>query len=239
MIKIFNYYYDKDELITILENILDQGQISYLGDINFIQRIVTKLKSKKYVTGAENKYLIDIIFKYNLKLMDNFLTLSVTSEDIIWAKNQIEKVKTKGIFRYNHVDAYKGVVAEKVISQYMKSKFPKIQLNTPIGEGNTIDEYDFKLNDITCDIKCSTELYHASITPKVDVVKEVPKDVYIGARYDDRDPENNLVYVIGYMTHEEICSYPIKQKYGARFYEVSLPNMNDLKILEQELKDLN
>lgn len=84
---------------------------------------------------------------------------------------------------------------------------------------------------MTCDIKCTTQFYYASITPKVVVENERPKDYYIGARFDDRNPKNNRVYIIGYLTHQEIVRYPELKQHGTPYYEVSLLDMHDFNDL--------
>ena len=120
------------------------------------------------------------------------------------------------------MDAYKGVAGERVIARYISQMFSNTVLNRPIGEGEAVDEFDFRIGNITCDIKCSTQLHYASVTPKAPVENAMPKDYYIGARFDDRDPNHNCVYVIGFLAHSEIVRYPIRQKYGVPYYEVSL-----------------
>lgn len=237
---IIQFYHTSDVLNTLSE-IKASDLVKYSNDISFINEMITSISRSREIqlSRGKLKYLKDIIFKYDPTIMEMFTSIDVARDDINWAQGQIRRFEATGVYRYRGVDAYKGVAGERVISRYLMNIFPSIVLNTPIGEGNAIDEFDFRLNELTCDIKCSTQLHYASITPKVAVENGTPKDYYIGARFDDRDPEHNRVYIIGYLTHREIARYRILQKYGAPYYEVSLLDMHNFDNLLNILRDNN
>lgn len=239
MLTIFGRFYSRNEVLNTLRQIRDSGLVEYANDISFINEMIASTSSDNQLSRGKLKYLRDIIFKYDPTIMDMFTSVDVTQDDINWAQEQIRRFEATGVYRYRGVDAYKGVAGERVISRYMRNTFPGIVLNTPIGEGNAIDEFDFRLGDLTCDIKCSTQLHYASVTPKVAVENETPKNYYIGARFDDRNPEHNCVYIIGYLTHGEIARYRILQKYGAPYYEVSLLDMHNFNTLLNIFRENN
>jgi hypothetical protein len=235
-IKIFSKEYSKDDVIEVLKYIVNRGVVKYKGDGEFIRDMIPNLINDRSLTKGQYIYLKDILFKYDGNLMKELLEsgriikLEVSNVDIKWAKEQIEKFESTGAYRYRGVDAYKGVAAEKVIKDWLSEKY-SIESNRPLGDGDDIDDFDFKIGDITCDIKSTTQWYHASITPKVKVENKKPKDYYIGARFDDRYQNRYCVYVIGYLHHSDIIKYPIKQKYGTPYYEVKLVDMKDFNEL--------
>lgn len=233
MISIFDKRYNREEAVYAGRQILASGLVGYAADEKFLRDALSAIERGRGLTARQLKYFKDILFKYDSSVieMDRFLRIEVGREDLAWAQEQIRRFEATGVYRYRGVDAYKGVAGERVISRYLKALFPQIVLNRPIGEGEAVDEFDFRLGDITCDIKCSTQLHYASVTPKVPVENAVPKDYYIGARYDDRDPADPCVYVIGFLAHSEILRYRIDKKYGAPYYEVSLLDMHNFRDL--------
>lgn len=230
MFWIFDKYYNQREAYNAGREIANSGVIDYMADNNFLIEVLPSIQHNRQLSMRQLKYYKDILFKYENSIieLDRFLKLDVLPEDIAWAQDQIRRFEATGVYRYRGVDAYKGVAGEKVIARYISTLFPNVELNRPIGEGQAVDEFDFKIGNITCDIKCSTQLHYASVTPKAAVENATPKDYYIGARFDDRDPQNNYVYVIGFLAHSEIVRYPIRQKYGIPYYEVSLLDMHNL-----------
>ncbi|HHU71496.1 MAG TPA: hypothetical protein GXZ21_05615 [Clostridiales bacterium] len=239
MLRIFGRIYSRNDVLNSLRQISASGLMEYENDISFTNEMITSISRENQLSRGKMKYLKDIIFKYDPNIMEMFTNIEVTQDDINWAQEQITRFEATGVYRYRGVEAYKGVAGERVISRYIMNMFPDIVLNTPIGEGHAIDEFDFRLGELTCDIKCSTQLHYASITPKVAVENETPKDYYIGARFDDRDPENNRVYIIGYLTHEEIAGYRVLQRYGTPYYEVSLLDMHNFNDLLNIFRENN
>lgn len=230
MLTLFDRYYSREEALEAGRRIANSGCVDYTGDENFLIEIIPAIEQRRQLTARQLKYYKDILFKYDPSIieLDRFLRIDVRQDDIEWAQEQIRRFEATGVYRYRGVEAYKGVAGERVISRYLTTLFPNIRLNRPIGEGEAVDEFDFRLGDITCDIKCSTQLHYASVTPKAPVENANPKDYYIGARFDDRDPLNMCVFVIGFLAHSEILRYPIKRKYGAPYYEISLLDMHNI-----------
>jgi restriction endonuclease len=187
MLTIFGKFYHTSDVLNTLSQIKASDLVKYSNDISFINEMITSISRSREIqlSRGKLKYLKDIIFKYDPTIMEMFTSIDVARDDINWAQGQIRRFEATEVYRYRGVDAYKGVAGERVISRYLMNIFPSIVLNTPIGEGNAIDEFDFRLNELTCDIKCSTQLHYASITPKVAVENGTPKDYYIGARFDE------------------------------------------------------
>lgn len=57
--------------------------------------------------------------------------------------------------------------------------------------------------------------------PKIHDVNNKPKDIYIGAKYNETI-EPNEIQILGYIKRADILKYPIKQNKGAAYYEIPL-----------------
>lgn len=55
--------------------------------------------------------------------------------------------------------------------------------------------------------------------PKIHDVRDKPKDIYIGVKYNET-VEPNQVIILGYIKRSEILKYPVKQNKGTPYYEV-------------------
>ena len=157
--------------------------------------------------------------------------LPVTPWDIKFWKEQVEKFQQteKGKWRYPGVDAWKGVVCEFVVSDYLGTKYKVDQYAKGLDTSGNEDEQDMMMYGKRVQIKSATEVHYKFITPKVHDVNKFPyKDIYIGASYDDtREP--NVVELHGYLTREEVMQYPTNQQYGAEYYEVPLEDLKWFK----------
>ena len=63
--------------------------------------------------------------------------------------------------------------------------------------------------------------------PKIHDVHNKPKDIYIGAKYNET-VEPNEVQILGYIKHDDILNYPVKQNKGAPYYEIPLKALKEI-----------
>ena len=80
------------------------------------------------------------------------------------------------------------------------------------------------INSKKIEIKSATKNYFKYMMPKIHDVRDKPKDIYIGVKYNET-VEPNQVIILGYIKHSEILKYPIKQNKGAPYYEVPLSKL--------------
>ena len=158
------------------------------------------------------------------------IILTVLAEDINFAKNQIKKFeKTKnGSFRYNDVHAWRGVVCELLCSKWLSEHYKVTEKANCLEDLGRFDNYDMIINNKKVEIKSATKWHFQYILPKCRNVFERKKDIYVGCRYNERvDP--NRVEIHGWMTQDQIINYPVKQNKGAKYFEVSLYDLNEFK----------
>ena len=63
--------------------------------------------------------------------------------------------------------------------------------------------------------------------PKIHDVRDKPKDIYIGVKYNET-VQPNQVHILGYIQRSEILKFPIKQNKGAPYYEVPLSQLTPI-----------
>jgi len=86
------------------------------------------------------------------------------------------------------------------------------------------------INGKKIEIKSATKNYFKYLMPKIHDVQNKPKDIYIGAKYNET-VEPNKIYILGYIERTEILNYPIKQNKGAPYYEVPLSALKEINEL--------
>jgi hypothetical protein len=149
--------------------------------------------------------------------------LPVTEAEISLAKAQIkafEQIK-EGRWRYSGVEAWRGVVCEILVSRWLATHFDITTMAKGLDTSGIYDDYDMIINDKKVEIKSATKNYFKYLMPKIHDVNHKPKDIYIGAKYNETI-EPNEVQLLGYITHAEILAFPIKQNMGAPYYEVPI-----------------
>jgi hypothetical protein len=80
------------------------------------------------------------------------------------------------------------------------------------------------INAKKVEIKSATKNYFRYLMPKIHDVRDKPKDIYIGVKYNET-VEPNQIQILGYIKRSEILNYPVKQNKGAPYYEVPLSRL--------------
>ena len=161
----------------------------------------------------------------------------VTQSEIEWAKQKVKEFeKSKGgKWRYPDVEAWRGVLGGKKIYDWLKTVCEDVEWGGELNVSGLVDHYDYKIGLYKIEGKCATQWYYKWITPKVQLVKEYPKDFYIGAKYKEIVVPNE-VHVIGWATRDYVMACPIGKKYGSPFYKVPLTKLRDLAELKEILE---
>jgi hypothetical protein len=149
--------------------------------------------------------------------------IKVSEEDKEFAKNQIkefEKIE-QGSWRYQNVEAWRGIVCEMLTSKWLSENFNVDSEAKGLDNSGIIDDCDLIINGKKVEIKSATKNYFKYLMPKTHDVNSKPKDIYIGAKYNET-VEPNEVQILGYINRSEILDYPISQNKGAPYYEVPL-----------------
>jgi hypothetical protein len=157
------------------------------------------------------------------------ITLQVKNQDIQFAKMQIEafsKIKA-GSWRYSGVEAWRGIVCELIVCQWLETKFEVQKPAKGLDDSGKVDECDMIINSKKVEIKSATKNYFKYLMPKIHDVRDYPKDIYIGVKYNET-VEPNEVQICGYIKGSDILKYPIKQNKGAPYYEIPLNDLLDI-----------
>ena len=161
----------------------------------------------------------------------NIISIKVSQEDIEFAKEQInafEKSKA-GKWRYSNVEAWRGIVCEMLTSDWLCSHYQVSKKAKGIDTSGIVDECDLIINTKKIEIKSATKLHFKYIMPKIHDIDSKPKDVYIGARYNET-VEPNEVQIIGFIKLSEVKKFPIKRNKGAAYYEIPFSELIPFKI---------
>ena len=151
------------------------------------------------------------------------LILKVTEQDKEFAKRQIEAFKKidAGSWRYTDVEAWRGIVCELLTSKWFEQHYSVAQSAKGLDNSGIVDDCDMIINAKKVEIKSATKNYFKYIMPKIHDVRDRPKDIYIGVKYNET-VEPNEIQVLGSMKRSEILKYPIKRNKGAPYFEVPL-----------------
>lgn len=154
------------------------------------------------------------------------VTLKVTEQDKQFAKRQIEAFKKieAGSWRYTNVEAWRGIVCEMLTSKWLGENFEIEKSAKGLDNSGIIDDCDMIINAKNVEIKSATKNYFKYLMPKTHDVRDKPKDIYIGVKYNET-LEPNEIEILGYIKRSEILKYPVKQNKGAPYYEVPLFKM--------------
>lgn len=158
------------------------------------------------------------------------IKIKVSDKDKLFAKNQIaefEKIK-EGQWRYKNVEAWGGIVCEMVTAKWLEDNYEVKETAKGLDTSGKIDDFDLIVNNYKVEVKSATKNYFKYIMPKIYDVQNKPKDVYVGAKYNET-VEPNEVQIIGYMTRKEILTYPISKNKGAAYYEVPIKDLKKFK----------
>lgn len=151
------------------------------------------------------------------------IKIKVTEQDKLFAKQQIEAFKKieAGSWRYKNVEAWRGIVCEMLASKWFEKYFEVNKHAKGLDDSGNIDDCDMIINSKKVEIKSATKNYFKYLMPKIHDVKDKPKDIYIGVKYNETI-EPNEIQILGFIKRSEILNYPIKQNKGAPYYEVPL-----------------
>ncbi|WP_418637664.1 hypothetical protein [Winogradskyella sp.] len=155
--------------------------------------------------------------------------LEVTEQDKTFAKQQIEAFKKidAGSWRYTNVEAWRGIVCEMVAGKWFEENFNIDKSAKGLDDSGIVDDCDMIINGKKVEIKSATKNYFRYLMPKIHDVRDKPKDIYIGVKYNET-VEPNQIQILGYIKRSEILNYPIKQNKGAPYYEVPLSKLSPI-----------
>lgn len=209
-------------------------------DKKFIESAKLQLSYSHYLTEKQKKYCRDILMKYskNYKINKKIIIIEVNPNEILWAKEEISKFEnsTKGQWRYEGVNAWRGLIGERLVYNWFKDEFEYIEKNKDLSEDDEFDEYDFMINGYKLDVKCATEWMHAAITPKVITCHNWPKDFYVGCKYDERCNPHRVL-IMGWIRSEDLKKFPILKNKGTDYYEIPINELDDISLLIAILKN--
>lgn len=152
--------------------------------------------------------------------------LEVTEQDKQFAKQQIEAFKKidAGSWRYTNVEAWRGIVCEMVAGKWFEENLEIDKSAKGLDDSGIFDDCDMIINAKKVEIKSATKNYFRYLMPKIHDVRDKPKDIYIGVKYNET-VEPNQIQILGYIKRSEILNYPVKQNKGAPYYEVPLSRL--------------
>ncbi|KGO85979.1 hypothetical protein Q765_13010 [Flavobacterium rivuli WB 3.3-2 = DSM 21788] len=151
------------------------------------------------------------------------MRLQVKQEDIDFAKKQItEFEKTDaGSWRYKGVEAWRGIVCEMLTAKWLAEQYTVTHDAKGLDTSGVADDYDLIIGSKKVEIKSATKNYFKKIMPKIHDINDKPKDIYVGAKYDET-VEPNCIDILGYLTRDDIREYPIDKNMGASYYDVPI-----------------
>lgn len=157
------------------------------------------------------------------------LTVKVTEQDKLFAKQQIEAFKKidAGSWRYSGVEAWRGIVCEMLTSKWLEENFEIEKPAKGLDDSGIVDDCDMIINSKKVEIKSATKNYFRYLMPKIHDVTGKPKDIYIGAKYNET-VEPNEIQILGYIKRSEILSYPVEKNKGAPYYKVPLSKLKPI-----------
>lgn len=157
------------------------------------------------------------------------ITVNVNQKDKDFAKNQIEAFKkiSAGSWRYRGVEAWRGIVCEMLTSKWLEDTFEVTKAAKGLDDSGIVDDCDVIIKDKKIEIKSATKNYFSYLMPKIHDVRDHPKDIYIGAKYNET-VEPNQVQILGYIKRDDILDFPVKQNKGAPYYEIPLSSLSPI-----------
>lgn len=159
------------------------------------------------------------------------IKIQVLQEDIEFAKAQIrafEKIDA-GSWRYSGVEAWRGIVCEMIASKWLEEKFSVDKSAKGLDDSGIVDDCDMIINSKKIEIKSATKNYFKYLMPKIHDVRDKPKDIYIGVKYNETVEPNEII-ILGYITRSQILAYPIEQNKGAPYYKIPLTALSPIDI---------
>lgn len=152
--------------------------------------------------------------------------ITVTEQDKHFAKQQIESFEKieAGSWRYTAVEAWRGIVCEMLTSKWLEQNFRIDKKAKGLDDSGILDDCDMIINSKKVEIKSATKNYFKYLMPKIHDVRDKPKDIYIGVKYNET-VEPNEIQILGYIKRSDILKFPVKQNKGAAYYEIPLSHL--------------
>jgi hypothetical protein len=149
--------------------------------------------------------------------------IQVNKKDILFAKKQIEAFEKiqAGKWRYKNVEAWRGIVCEILTSNWLEDNFKVQRSAKGLDDSGIIDDFDILINFKKVEIKSATKNYFRYLMPKIYDVRNKPKDIYIGVKYNET-VEPNEINILGYIKRSDILNFEIEQNKGAAYYKIPL-----------------
>lgn len=159
-------------------------------------------------------------------LKTSVIRIQVTEADKQLAKDQIAAFKKieAGSWRYTNVEAWRGIVCELLASKWLEENYTITKKAKGLDTSGIVDDCDLIVNDKKVEIKSATKNYFKYLMPKIHDVRDKPKDLYIGVKYNEKI-EPNEIQILGYIKRSEILNYPVKKNKGAPYYEVPISKL--------------
>lgn len=159
-------------------------------------------------------------------LKTSVIRIKVKETDKQFAKNQIAAFKKieAGSWRYTNVEAWRGIVCELLCSKWLEENFTVTKKAKGLDTSGIVDDCDLIINDKKIEIKSATKNYFKYLMPKIHDVRDKPKDLYIGVKYNETI-EPNEINILGYIKRSAVLEFPIKKNKGAPYYEVPLSEL--------------
>jgi len=159
-------------------------------------------------------------------LKTSVIRIQVTEADKQIAKDQIAAFKKidAGSWRYTNVEAWRGIVCEFLCSKWLEENYIVTKKAKGLDTSGIVDDCDLIINDKKVEIKSATKNYFKYLMPKIHDVRDKPKDLYVGVKYNETI-EPNEIQILGYLRRSEILEFPIKKNKGAPYYEVPLSKL--------------
>jgi len=159
------------------------------------------------------------------------MKIKVSHKDVEFAKNQIKEFKKikQGYWRYQNVEAWRGIVCEMLTSNWLSNNFNVQKKAKGLDSTGIVDDCDMIINNYKVEIKSATRSYFRYLMPKIYDVNEKPKDFYIGVKYNETTIPNEIE-ILGFIKRCDITvsKYPIKQNKGAAYYEIPLTDLQPI-----------
>jgi len=168
------------------------------------------------------------------------ITMRVTQDLVKLAKQQVAafEKETFGQYRYSGVEAWKGIVCELLVQEWLESEgYLFEQKAKGLDTSGEVDKCDIVINGVKIEVKSATKYFYKSIMPKThDFVDNVQKDILIGAKYNETArPES--IDILGFITVQDAVKFPIEQNKGAPYYNIPLSRLTPISKLRSYLSE--
>jgi len=112
-------------------------------------------------------------------------------------------------------------------SKWLESKFKVSKPAKGLDDSGIVDDCDIIINGKKVDIKSATKNYFRYLMPKIHDVRDKPKNIYIGVKYNET-VEPNEIQILGYIKRSDMLNFPVKQNKGAPYYEIPLARLSEI-----------